>query len=258
MANPFPGMDPYLEGPLWTTVHSNLTEEIARQLAPKVRPKYVPVANQRIVLATPDRTELAPHCVPDVGVPRTPAGERTAGGPAVAPAPLVLEALTPVPIPQTTVEIRDVARRRLVTAIEVLSPTNKRGDGRREYERKRRQLLRSTAHLLEIDLIRIGRRFPVARELPPAPYFAFLSRAGRRGQVEVWPIPLDEPLPTVLVPLLPEDPDVPLDLQAALAQVYNLFGYDELLDYGRPPPGPLSAEQAAWVARRLREAGRRP
>ena len=257
MANPFPGMDPYLEGPLWTAVRSNLTEEIARQLAPKVRPKYVPVSNQRIVLATPDLTELPPHRVPDVGLLGSQPGGRAAGAAAVAPAPLVVEALTPVPIPQTTVEIRDVANRRLVTAIEVISPTNKRGDGRREYERKRRQLLKSTAHVLEIDLIRVGRRFPVARDLPAAPYFVFLSRAQRRGQVEVWPIPLDQPLPTVRVPLLPEDPDVSLDLQAALTQVYDLFGYDDLLDYTRPPPGPLSAAEAEWIDRRLRTAGRR-
>lgn len=257
MANPFPGMDPYLEGPLWTTVHSNLTEEIARQLAPKVRPKYVPVSNQRIVLATPDRTELPPYRVPDVGLlGPDPDGRKSSGATAVS-APLVLEALTPVPIPQTTVEIRDVAGRRLVTAIEVLSPTNKRGDGRREYERKRRQLLRSTAHLMEVDLIRVGRRFPVARELPPVPYFVFLSRARRRGQIEVWPVRHDEPLPTVPVPLLPEDPDVLLNLQAALTEVYNLFGYDDLLDYSRPPPGPLANEAADWVNQRLREAGRR-
>jgi hypothetical protein len=257
MANPFPGMDPYLEGPLWTTVHSNLTEEIARQLAPKVRPKYVPVSNQRIVLATPDRTELPPYRVPDVGLLSPDPGGRTSSGAAVVSAPLVLEALTPIPIPQTTVEIRDVAGRRLVTAIEVLSPTNKRGDGRREYERKRRQLLRSTAHLMEVDLIRVGRRFPVARELPPVPYFVFLSRARRRGQIEVWPIGIEQPLPPVPVPLLPEDPDVSLDLQAALTEVYNLFGYDDLLDYSRPPPGPLANEAAAWVDQRLRETGRR-
>ncbi len=258
MPNPFPGMDPYLEGPLWTSVHTELSTEIARQLAPKVRPKYVPLATERIVLATPDPTEIPPQRVPDVGLMRTASGGAITGGGTGSAAPLVLEALTPVPIPQITIEIRDVARRRLVTAIELLSPTNKRGDGRREYERKRRQLLRSTAHLMEIDLLRVGRRFPVAQELPPVPYFVFLSRAERRGQVEVWPIPLDQPLPTVMVPLLPEDPDVPLDLQAALSHIYDLYGYDDLLDYSRPPPGPLTSDDAAWVAERLRQTGRPP
>ena len=31
MANPFPGMDPYLEGPQWMSVHANLTEEMAAE-----------------------------------------------------------------------------------------------------------------------------------------------------------------------------------------------------------------------------------
>jgi hypothetical protein len=35
MPNPFPGMDPYLEGDLWISVHTDLCAEIARQLAPK-------------------------------------------------------------------------------------------------------------------------------------------------------------------------------------------------------------------------------
>lgn len=38
MPNPFPGMDPYLEGDLWTTVHTDLCAEVARQLTPKLRP----------------------------------------------------------------------------------------------------------------------------------------------------------------------------------------------------------------------------
>jgi hypothetical protein len=41
MPNPFPGMDPYLEGDLWTTVHTDRCTESARHLAPKLRPKYV-------------------------------------------------------------------------------------------------------------------------------------------------------------------------------------------------------------------------
>lgn len=256
MPNPFPGMDPYLEGDLWTSVHTDLTAEIARQLAPKVRPKYVTRSARRIVLTTPDPTELPPERLPDVSVLESGTAP-PAGRESVRAAPLVLDALTPVSIPQTTVEIRDAAGNRLVTAIEVLSPTNKRGGGRREYLRKRRDLLAGPAHLIEVDLIRVGRRFPVARELPAAPYFVFLSRALRRSQVEVWPIRFDESLPTVPVPLLPGDADVPLDLQAALATVSTIFGYDETIDYRRPPRGPLSPEEAVGIEERLRQVGRR-
>ena len=50
MPSPFPGMDPYLEGSLWMSIHSQLTAEIARQLAPKLRPKYLALTTERFVL----------------------------------------------------------------------------------------------------------------------------------------------------------------------------------------------------------------
>jgi hypothetical protein len=54
MPSPFPGMDPYLEGSRWLGVHSQLCAEIARQLSPRLRPKYVALTNERFVLDTPD------------------------------------------------------------------------------------------------------------------------------------------------------------------------------------------------------------
>lgn len=255
MPNPFPGMDPYLEGPLWTTVHSNLIEEIARQLAPKLRPRYLALTNERILVATPDPIEMAykPR-IPDVGIyPHQPGGGSDTA--AAIAAPLVLNALVPESMTQTFIEIRDVQDRRLVSAIEVLSPTNKRGDGLAEYRRKRQEYLSGDAHLMEIDFLRVGERFPVAGTLPSVPYFVFLSRSNTRSCVHVWPISLEQPLPMVPVPLLGGDPDVPLDLQAALQTVYELFGYDEAVDHSGPPVVPLGPEQAAWAEDRMRAAG---
>ena len=34
MPSPFPGMDPYLEGSLWTSIHTQLGVEIQRLLMP--------------------------------------------------------------------------------------------------------------------------------------------------------------------------------------------------------------------------------
>jgi len=250
-------MDPYLEGDLWTTVHTDLCAEIARQLAPKLRPKYVALSTRRVVLAPPDETEgLAGQRFPDIGILSSQVSPSSPGT-AVASAPLVLPASFPEPIPHVSVEIRDVAERRLVACIEVLSPTNKRGPGREEYAAKRLQILSGAAHLVEIDLLRVGTRFPTAQPLPAAPYFVFVSRDGRRQEVGVWPIALEQQLPVVPIPLLPGDPAVPLDLQQALAVVYDIIGYDELVDYTRPPPGPLTAAESAWVEERLRGAGRR-
>src|SRR5262245_49327381 len=129
MASPFPGMDPFLEGDLWTSFHTQFAVEIARQLSPKLRPRYAALTEKRYVTDTPEDVAIAVHTMaPDVGV------------------------LEPEPIPHTWIEIRDTEQRRLVTTIEFLSPTNKHGDGRAEYLRRRWTILKSDVHLLEIDL----------------------------------------------------------------------------------------------------------
>jgi len=257
MPNPFPGMDPYLEGDLWTTVHTDLCAEIARQLAPKLRPKYVALSTRRVVLAPPDENEgLTGQRFPGIGILSSHSPGSSSGA-AIVNAPLILPASFPEPIPHVSVEIRDVAERRLVVCIEVLSPTNKRGPGREEYMGKRFQILSGDAHLVEIDLLRVGARFPTGKPLPAVPYFIFISHAERRQEVEVWPIALEQPLPPVPIPLLPGDPPVHLDLQQALTVVYDIIGYDELIDYAQPPPGPLTPTEAAWGEEQLRRAGRR-
>ena len=257
MPNPFLGMDPYLEGDVWTSVHTDLCAQIVRQLSPLIRPKYIATTNRRFVVAV-EQPRGRHDSYPDVGVVERNGGvlSSTASATATA-APVLMMDRQRTRLPLLTVEIRDVEQRRLVTAIEVLSPTNKRGRGRREYATKRRRTLASPSHLVEIDLLRAGTRYPVQDALPPVPYFAFVSRAERRPQVEVWPMPLEAPLPTIPIPLLPGDADVLLDLQLALTSIYEIVGYDALLDYTQPPPGPLTEQQAAWVEERLRAAGRR-
>ena len=216
--SPFPGMDPYLEGSVWTSVHTGLAVEIARQLTPRLVPRYVALTQKRFVTATPS----------DDGFPASEA------------------------VPHVSVEVRDTAGRRLVTAIELLSPTNKRGDGRREYSEYRERPLLGPTHLLEIDLLREGHRPPMPQALPTRPYFVLLSRANRRPLTEVWPVSLDQPLPTVPVPLLDGDADVPLDLQQVFTAVYDGFRYDLIVDYTRPPEVPLRGAEAAWAEERLR------
>jgi hypothetical protein len=89
---------------------------------------------------------------------------------------------------------------------------------------KRRRLLLSNSHLLEIDLVRRGKRVPVRDPLPAAPYFVLLSRVETRPVLDVWPIGFSDPLPSVPVPLLPGDADVMLDRQLALTNVYDQGG----------------------------------
>ena len=171
------------------------------------------------------------------------------------PVPFQMATVMPVRVPQVSIEIRDVAHRDLVTAIEMLSPTNKRGEGYQEYLDKRGRILLSPAHLIEIDLLCSGRRVPMQEPLPPAPYFVFVSRAERRPMVEVWPIYLQNRLPAIFVPLLPGDADVTFDLQLALTTVYDTLSYDLSIDYSRSPEVPLDGPDAEWVATVLRDDG---
>src|SRR5262245_10109319 len=127
MPSPFPGMDPYLEGSFWQSVHAQLSAEIARQLAPKVRPNYLALTTERVVCAEPENVAVTTAGrYPDVGVVESGHEGAAPAAVSVASAPFRLATVMPEPIPHLTVEIRDTADRRLVTAIEVLSPTNKR------------------------------------------------------------------------------------------------------------------------------------
>jgi hypothetical protein len=259
MSNPFPGMDPYLEGPMWSSFHNSLIEEIAWQLTPKLRPKYRARSAERVVVAAPDPIEMTSvrSRLPDVGVFDRPSATsaETAAAPVINP-PLIAELPDFEETTQTYIEIQAVDGQ-LVTAIELLSPTNKRGEGAGEFQMKRREFLASSVHYVEIDLLRIGERFPVNKPLPSVPYFVFLSRSGLRPQVEIWPIAIDATLPRVPIPLLAGDADVELDLALAFRTVYEHYEYDLDLDYTSSPVIPLTVTQQAWVDERLRADERR-
>ena len=111
------------------------------------------------------------------------------------------------------IEIRHRPDRNLVTAIEVLSPTNKAGEGFRDYRSKRRKLIRQHVHLVELDLLIRGQRLPMKQELPPGDFFVFVSRAERRPKCDVYGWSVRQALPRIPIPLLAPDPDVVLDLQ---------------------------------------------
>jgi hypothetical protein len=63
-------------------------------------------------------------------------------------------------------------------------------------------------------------------------------------------------LPVVPVPLLEADPDVLLDLQAMVNNVYERGAYASQIDYRQPPPALTDAEQI-WLAGLLSEKERR-
>jgi hypothetical protein len=250
-------MDPYLEGPVWSDFHHGLATEIKCELQPQLLPRYYATTSTYFLVGSPDSVEIAENLYPDVGVVREPGRRHSKSAVAVVNPPLRARLVLPHPVPHSQVEIRDVQNRRLVTAIEFLSPVNKREPGRTQYLRKRLRILHSHAHLLEVDLLRRGRRLPWNGKLPPASYYVFLSRANERPEIGIWPMALSDPLPKVPVPLLKGDPDVLLDLQQALTAVYDLSHYDQVLNYRSGPNVPLTVEEAKWANRLLKENGYR-
>lgn len=252
MSSPFPGMDPYIEGSeIWSDFHSDLAGEIRANLNPAIQPNYVARMISRV---TYDLVEVSQTraIIPDVAVWETDLqdGRVVESAVAIPPAPVESTVLLELPVRLLTVEIRLTSTMELVTAIEILSPVNKRKGHRahREYLRKRRELLRSAANLMEIDLLREGERPPLESPVPATPYYVVLSRALRRPTVEVWPIQLQDELPLLPVPLLEPDPDVPLDLGEAVRAVYKRGGYTSIIDYTTSPPAPsFSVEDEKWM-----------
>lgn len=258
MSSPFPGMDPYLEGYLWADVHNALASKIRQQLVPKLRPHYTARLEIYLVEDTAPEGEIG-ILYPDVEVLRgvQSTGSRSAGSESslstkegsvmMAPAPLTLPMLLPVEVRIVTVEIRDTANNTLVACLEILSPVNKREPGLTPYRQKRQRLYSANVHLIEIDLLRRGTRPFNHPRLPESAYLVTVIRAHSRS-VEVWPVQLQEPLPTIPVPLRSPDADVPLDLGKAIAAIYDEAAYDLSIDYRQVPPPPmLSQTDLQWV-----------
>jgi hypothetical protein len=192
---------------------------------------------------------------PDVEIvrPQESTGRAIREAPAAAPistAPLSVPLTIPMQVRVVGVEIRDVANNTLVASIEILSPANKREPGFSAYQAKRDELRMAGVHVLEIDLLRRGTRpWPgSADSLPKTPYVAVLMRAGSI-HADVWPIGLRERLPILPTPLRSPDPEVPLDVQMALASVYKEARYSLTINYGElPPEPPLPEADVAWMA----------
>ena len=255
MPSPFPGMDPFIESQCWRDFHHSIISEIRNVLMPEVRPRYTVNVEVDVYLAREGGTPVQ-IVIPDVSVVRgTGWMEENDGGVAVALEPTILTLPMTEPIEIAYLAIRRSDNEETVAVIEVLSPTNKSSrDGRAEYRAKRNSLLRSRAHLIEIDLLRGGERLPTVEPLPAGDYFAFVSREERRPQAEVYSWTLERALPRIPIPLADGDPDVTLDLQAVFTMTYDRAGYDYALHYDRAIEPPLDANRLEWVGQRLRPA----
>ncbi len=255
-------MDPYLEVPeQWEEFHHVLMTECMYFLSDCLPSSYQAKIIERVELISRDDA-AAEQYVPDVSVMRqrpvrpdsTSNSMMGGGGTAVAIAPVTIPSIDLVEVREAYIEVMRMPDYKLITSIELLSPWNKYGEGIGEYRHKRRSLVAHGVHVIEVDLLRRGRRTELARPLPAGHYYAFVFRADRRPDVNVYAWDIRQPLPSISVPLAPPDADVQLDLAAIVANAYEHGRYRRKLRYSLPPPEPLSKADAAWVAEVARTA----
>lgn len=151
---------------------------------------------------------------------------------------------------------------RVLAVVELLSFSNKDGNYAPKYREKRSKFLTSMAHFMESDFLRAWQNpsrdlFP---ELPRTPYFILVARKTGMGRNEEgYPLRLQDPLPTVGLPLGPPRPDLPLDLAGAFRSAYDICGYPGWIRYGEEPvpPPALTPEDQVWVSEWLGKSAKK-
>jgi hypothetical protein len=251
MANPFPGMDPYLEmQPFWSDFAPTFLGEIRNALLGPLLPRYDVRIEEYLILTEDDHHlhRLRPDVIVSTNERRTSGAQ---GGIAILDS-VSAEAEYPAfePRTQRRLKIIHLPKQRVVTALELLSPANKSpGEGGLgAYLDKREELLSCRCNLVELDLLRGGERLPMNGPVPPGDYYAYIGRVKTMPRCQVIAWPLRAPLPSIPIPLLPEDGELPLDLQAVFRSAYEPAFYDRRLPYDQPLVPPLPEPDQAWVS----------
>ena len=249
MPSPFPGMNPFLEHPtVWHDFHERFCPAVAEVLTAQVRPNYIVKIDEHVFIheLTEDSRGLLGRG--DVTVTAIDAllDERSeAASMATIDAPSQVRLPTVDRESLSYLEVRDRETLRVITVIELPSPSNKQtSPDREQYVAKRAQILNTAVHFIEIDLLRGGPRMPMDG-LSECDYYVLVSRHQKRPHADVWPFQLHDPMPIVPVPLQPPDEDAKLDLRIALDRIYDAAGYEDYIYRGQPEPA-LSAEDTAW------------
>ena len=255
MSSPFPGMDPYLENDdAWQDFHDSMIPAISDALSSQVRPNYIAKIERHIFIHEPSADErvLLEHGDVSPHHRKKTSARATTEETAVAPARIHLPSMQLEK--HLFVEIRDRKNREIVTVLEMLSPTNKRsGPDREQYLAKRGNLLRGTAHFIEIDLLRGWPRMPMEPKRE-CDYCIIVSRAEDRPEASFWPLQLRDRLPKIPVPLRAASADAWLDLQEVLDGVYDRACYSDYV-YEEAPTPRLNRKDAAWAKALLRKQG---
>ena len=262
MPSPFPGMDPYIESQgRFHTFHTSFINCCAELLNEGLGTSYFATVDERVLVDATDGSEPADRTVmhrlgPDVAIatesiarfrPELSGLASTTLEPRLLP-----QSVVSVDQPtQKFVEIRGLPNDRLVTTVELLSPSNKKpGPDREAFLVKRVELLHNGVNLVDIDLLVAGLRISLLAPLPSGDYHAMVTRVERHDRCEVYSWTVRDPLPTIAVPLDVGVPDVSLDLGLIFNRTYERFRFARQLHYKSPLVGPWPEIDRAWATDR--------
>jgi Protein of unknown function (DUF4058) len=259
MRSPFPGFDPYLEYPaFWSSFHTRLMVAIADVIEPQLSPNYYVEVESRTYQSDEGDEELL------IGIPDaivfSSSSDRDdlelsaeSGRVKTQPRPEIVTVPMPIEISERYLEVREMGTDEVIAVIELLSPKNKRsGEGRSAYEKKRRQVLGSETHLVELDLLRGAKPMTIFGMQSQSLYRILISRSPQRPKADLYGISLQQTLPSFPIPLKPSDPEPLVELQQVFEQVYERARYGTRIDYRQPlPPPKLSDADQQWVDQRL-------
>jgi uncharacterized protein DUF4058 len=223
MASPFPGMDPYLEDDKhWPVFQHQLVGCLYQMLLPGLVDRYRAKVGQRHYA-----TEQA-----------------------------LFTSIIREEHHEEFIEIRQRTDGRLITLVDVVSPSNRTTSGGREaYLEKRKESRSGSANLVEIDLVLQGQpMLDYSREgLPDWDYAVTVTRSTQPERYEIYTATLQKRLPRFRLPLAADDRDTVLDLYAAFARAYDQGNFASKVDYQRDPPTSLRDPDRQWLDKLLKE-----
>ncbi len=225
MPSSFPGMDPFLEEEsVWPLFHHHLILSLYQLLLPGLVDRYRARVGQRHYT-----TEQA-----------------------------LFTSIIHEEHQEDFIEIRQRGDGRLVTLLDVVSPTNRTTeDGRNAYLMTRREFRQQGANLVEIDLVLQGEpTLDYSREnLPEWDYAVTVTRTAHPDRHEIYTTTLQKRLPRFRLPLASDDRDTVVDLHSAFNRCYDQGDFATRIDYSKEAKTKLSEEQAHWLKSLLAELG---
>ncbi len=222
MPCPLPGMDPYLENEkLWPAFQHQLVSCLYQILLPGLVDRYRARVNQRGY---------------------------------VSEQPLFTSIIREQHL-EEYIEIRQRSDDRLITLVDIVSPTNKlRSHGRTAYLETRSQARSQNASVVEIDLVLQGQpMLDYSRDgLPDWDYAITVTRSTQAERYEIYTTTLQKRLPRFKIPLAHDDRDTVLDLQATFARCFDQGNFSSLINYKDDPQHRLKDDDLEWLKEMLR------